>query len=112
MDQRSPMEKATFEIDEDRAGECRWRLLHVNGNIIADSGEGYASRQKCEKVSRASNETPRTPPSSSSRPRAVANRDEVQQSSMSRAGLGHRLEVRCVVGLSELDEARHDRADG
>ena len=42
------MTKATFEVYEDRAGQWRWRLVHDNGNIIADSGEGYASRQKCE----------------------------------------------------------------
>jgi len=41
------MPNATFEIFEDRAGQWRWRLVHANGNIIADSGEGYASRQKC-----------------------------------------------------------------
>jgi len=38
--------KATFQLYEDRAGEDRWRLVHDNGNVIADSGEGYASRQK------------------------------------------------------------------
>lgn len=42
------MSKATFEIYEDKADQWRWRLVHSNGNIIADSGEGYASRQKCE----------------------------------------------------------------
>jgi hypothetical protein len=35
--------KATFELYEDRAGEFRWRLVHDNGNIIADSGEGYST---------------------------------------------------------------------
>ena len=40
--------QARFERYEDRGGEHRWRLRHRNGNIIADSGEGYASRQKCE----------------------------------------------------------------
>ena len=35
---------ATFELYEDRGGEYRWRLRHRNGNIIADSGEGYASK--------------------------------------------------------------------
>ena len=35
--------KATFELYEDRAGEFRWRLVHDNGNIIADSGEGYTT---------------------------------------------------------------------
>jgi len=39
--------KATFEMYEDEAGQYRWRLVHDNGNIIADSGEGYATRQKC-----------------------------------------------------------------
>ena len=42
------MSKATFEVFEDRIGQWRWRLVHDNGNIIADSGEGYTSRQKCE----------------------------------------------------------------
>ena len=42
------MSKATFEVYEDRADQWRWRLVHDNGNVIADSGEGYASRQKCE----------------------------------------------------------------
>jgi hypothetical protein len=40
------MADATFELYVDRAGEHRWRLVHGNGNVIADSGEGYASRQK------------------------------------------------------------------
>jgi uncharacterized protein YegP (UPF0339 family) len=42
------MSKATFEMFQDGAGEWRWRLVHDNGNIIADSGEGYASKQKAE----------------------------------------------------------------
>jgi uncharacterized protein YegP (UPF0339 family) len=40
------MSKATFELYVDREGKHRWRLVHDNGNILADSGEGYASRQK------------------------------------------------------------------
>ena len=40
--------QARFELYEDRAGQYRWRLRHRNGNVIADSGEGYASRQKCQ----------------------------------------------------------------
>ena len=35
---------ATFELYEDSADEWRWRLRHDNGNIIADSGEGYARK--------------------------------------------------------------------
>ena len=37
---------ATFELYEDSEGKYRWRLVHRNGNILADSGEGYATRQK------------------------------------------------------------------
>ena len=40
------MSKARFELYEDRADEWRWRLVHDNGNVIADSGEGYATKQK------------------------------------------------------------------
>jgi hypothetical protein len=40
------MSKATFELYEDQEGSYRWRLVHDNGNIIADSGEGYATKQK------------------------------------------------------------------
>ena len=35
----------TFEVYEDNAGEWRWRLLAPNGEIIADSGEGYVTKQ-------------------------------------------------------------------
>jgi uncharacterized protein YegP (UPF0339 family) len=36
---------ARFELFEDSAGEWRWRLVAANGNIIADSGEGYTTKQ-------------------------------------------------------------------
>ncbi|MFD1599614.1 HVO_2922 family protein [Halobellus rarus] len=39
---------ATFEVYEDRSEKYRWRLVHANGNIIADSGEGYATKQKAK----------------------------------------------------------------
>jgi len=38
-----------FELYRDAAGEWRWRLVVPNGNIIADSGEGYASKQGAER---------------------------------------------------------------
>ncbi|QFU81642.1 YegP family protein [Natronorubrum aibiense] len=41
-----------FEVYEDRAGEWRWRLVHWNGNIIADSGEGYSSRSNARRAAR------------------------------------------------------------
>ncbi|MFB6070776.1 MAG: HVO_2922 family protein [Halanaeroarchaeum sp.] len=51
-----------FELYEDEAGEWRWRLRHDNGNVIADSGEGYASRQKArqgiESVKRTAPDAP------------------------------------------------------
>jgi hypothetical protein len=37
---------ARFEVYEDAEGRYRWRLVHDNGNVLADSGQGYASRQK------------------------------------------------------------------
>ncbi|KAB1188244.1 MULTISPECIES: HVO_2922 family protein [Haloferax] len=42
------MSKAHFEVYVDAHGEYRWRLVHDNGNILADSGEGYASKQKAK----------------------------------------------------------------
>ena len=42
------MTSATFELYEDRENNYRWRLRHENGNIIADCGEGYASKQKAK----------------------------------------------------------------
>jgi len=37
--------KPVFELYRDRSGEWRWRLVASNGNIVADSAEGYASKQ-------------------------------------------------------------------
>ncbi len=42
--------QASFELYEDNAGEWRWRLVHDNGNIIADSGEGYASKHNVKRA--------------------------------------------------------------
>ena len=36
--------KARFELYEDAAAEWRWRFVHRNGEILADSSEGYTSR--------------------------------------------------------------------
>ena len=35
---------ATFELYKDDASQWRWRLRHENGNVIADSGEGYHNK--------------------------------------------------------------------
>lgn len=41
---------ATFELYEDAAESYRWRLVASNGEIIADSGEGYASKAKAREA--------------------------------------------------------------
>ena len=46
IDTDASASKATFELYEDAGGQWRWRLVHDNGNNIADSGQGYASKQK------------------------------------------------------------------
>ncbi|HYW12587.1 MAG TPA: DUF1508 domain-containing protein [Longimicrobium sp.] len=38
------MEYCTYE---DNNGEWRWRLKAENGEIIADSGEGYKNKPDC-----------------------------------------------------------------
>jgi len=48
VDTDASASKATFQLYEDSAEEYRWRLHHDNGNIIADSGEGYSSKQKAK----------------------------------------------------------------
>ena len=40
------LDPAAFELYRDTSGRYRWRLTHRNGNVLADSGQGYASRQK------------------------------------------------------------------
>jgi len=41
---------AAFEVYEDAAGEYRWRLVHRNGRILGDSGEGYISRSNARRA--------------------------------------------------------------
>jgi amphi-Trp domain-containing protein len=42
-----------FEVYEDKGGQWRWRLVHWNGNIVGDSGEGYSSRSNAERAARS-----------------------------------------------------------
>jgi uncharacterized protein YegP (UPF0339 family) len=37
-----------FQIYQDRKGEYRWRLRARNGEVIADSNEGYSSKANCK----------------------------------------------------------------
>ena len=36
---------AKFVIYKDKKAEFRWKLVHSNGKIIADSGEGYTAKE-------------------------------------------------------------------
>ena len=38
-----------FEIYEDAQDEYRWRFKASNGEIIADSAEGYTNKSDCRK---------------------------------------------------------------
>jgi uncharacterized protein YegP (UPF0339 family) len=38
---------AKFEVYKDAKGEFRWRMKAGNGEIIADSNEGYKSKDSC-----------------------------------------------------------------
>lgn len=37
-----------FELYRDSSGHWRWRLRVQNGNVVADSAEGYVRREDCE----------------------------------------------------------------
>lgn len=41
-----------FEIYQDAHDEWRWRLVHANGKILADSGEGYTQRAGASRSAR------------------------------------------------------------
>jgi uncharacterized protein YegP (UPF0339 family) len=38
---------------QDERDEWRWQLIHRNGNIVADSAEGYLRRGDCEQGAQA-----------------------------------------------------------
>ena len=37
---------ATFEVYQDAAEQWRWRLVHDNGNVIAEGGQGYTTKRR------------------------------------------------------------------
>ena len=37
-----------FHVYKDSAGDYRWRLKAKNGQIVADSGEGYTTLSACK----------------------------------------------------------------
>ena len=73
-----------FEIYVDESGEWRWRLRHRNGNIIADGGEGYTTRQKArEGLGTVKVEAPEAPVSV--HPEAAARAKAHEQEATERA---------------------------
>jgi uncharacterized protein len=40
-------EEPSFYIYQDRGGSWRWSLVAANSKTVADSAEGYSSRQAC-----------------------------------------------------------------
>lgn|SRR5262245_35244654 len=43
-----PAEAGHFEVYADRDGRYCWRLRRASGDIVADSGRGFPSREACE----------------------------------------------------------------
>lgn len=46
------MNRTKVVVYPDRAGKWRWRLVAGNGQIIADSGEGYSRRWSAWRAAR------------------------------------------------------------
>ena len=44
------LDPTAFEIYRDGAGEWRWRLVHRNGNTLADGGQGYSRRRDARRA--------------------------------------------------------------
>lgn len=42
----------TLHLYQDASREWRWRLKARNGNILADSGEGYKRKQAAVRIAR------------------------------------------------------------
>ena len=58
-DWRTAATNVSVRIANPAGGRPRWRLRHRNGNVIADGGEGYASRSNAvEAVTRVKANAP------------------------------------------------------
>ena len=44
------MSAARFEVYPDAGGQWRWRLQSANGQIVADSSEGYTRKSDAERA--------------------------------------------------------------
>jgi uncharacterized protein YegP (UPF0339 family) len=49
MEGGKPSMAAKFQLYKDKRGEFRWKLIASNGEIIADSAEGYKSKDSAKK---------------------------------------------------------------
>ena len=50
--------RLTIQLYRDKAGKYRWRAVATNGNILADSGQGYVNKGHCERMARRLFEMP------------------------------------------------------
>lgn len=50
LGRRTRRTRMRFEVYRDKAGEYRWRLLSSNGQITADSGEGYTRQEDAHRA--------------------------------------------------------------
>lgn len=48
--QQAPAEFPYFELYQDKAKKWRWRIKARNGQVLGDSGEGYATRSNCQEA--------------------------------------------------------------
>lgn len=46
----APRPESRFEVYCDNGGKWRWREVAANGRIIADSGQGYASKSNANRA--------------------------------------------------------------
>lgn len=46
------MSNYTLTVYQDNGKEWRWRIVHRNGNVIADGGEGYATHSSAVRAAR------------------------------------------------------------
>jgi len=51
-----------FQVYADHRGEYRWRLISSNGRTVADSGEGYSSRQAARDAAQRIKDNARSAP--------------------------------------------------
>ena len=46
------MTRYALTVYQDKAKFYRWRITHQNGNVLADSGEGYSTHSNAVRAAR------------------------------------------------------------